>query len=104
MSHHPPSDPIPAELFLDLVQEEIEKSRESFPSNEHKLAALQEEVGELAEALIEHDAGSLSFEAVTMEAVQAAAMAVRVGCEGDASFAYSFPQDNQSNEQNPTGD
>ncbi|MFP4615551.1 MAG: hypothetical protein ACLFRB_06715 [Thiohalorhabdus sp.] len=68
-------------LFVGVVQDEIKEARTKFPGNGRQFTALVEEVGELAEALLEHGSGS---ERVREEAVQVAAMAQRVAVEGDS--------------------
>lgn len=67
---------------LSLVEDEVQRSRQKFPGNEHMLAALVEEVGEVARALLESKPDE-----VVAEAVQVAATAVRIAEEGDADFA-----------------
>jgi hypothetical protein len=57
------------------------------------LAALTEEVGELAQALIDHSRGKTTASHVFKEAIQVAAMAIRVAEEGDASFPYEYTYD-----------
>ena len=85
--------------FIVEVAREVDSARKKFPTSEHQLAALTEEVGELAQALIDHDraqkssgGGSMCRTAHTRkvyaEAIQVAAMAVRVATEGDASMVY----------------
>lgn len=76
------------EEFLDLVREELRRARDAFPENLHQMTALQEEVGELSEALLEHTHGDGDAGDILHEAVQTAAMAVRVAVEGDHSFEY----------------
>ena len=78
--------------FINL-QREVEGARTKFPKNQHKLAALQEEAGELAQALIDHSRGNATPQQVYKEAIQVAAMAVRVAEEGDASFPYEYSED-----------
>lgn len=71
------------------IMMEIQSARTTFPGNEHMMAALTEEVGELAQALINHDRGeNTTTSQVFKEAVQVAAMAIRIAVEGDHSFAY----------------
>lgn len=76
--------------FLADVAAEVARARRLFPENRHMLAALHEEAGELANALIEHDGDNPTAPAATIwkEAVQVAVMAMRVATEGDASFRY----------------
>ena len=86
-------------LFLCTVQKEVGQAREKFPGNRHMMTALTEEVGELAQALIDdhrlqqgNAGGTIAREGssmnVYMEAVQVACMAARVALEGDADFTY----------------
>jgi hypothetical protein len=73
-------------LFLDHVSGEVARAREKFPSSNLVLAALTEELGELAQAMLKVRAGKEPPERVWEEAVQVAAMALRVAVEGDPSF------------------
>lgn len=94
--------------FLNDVADEIVKARTKFPRNTIQMMALTEEVGELANALIEHrslvkkadasedpDAELQRIEAsarhVWKEAVQTAAMAMRVAVDGDSSVGEYDP-------------
>lgn len=72
------------------IRAEIMRARKKFPENEHQLAALTEEVGELAQALIDNSMGTLTPNRVYWEAIQVAAMAIRVAEEGDRSFPYRY--------------
>lgn len=74
------------------ILEEVRRARGMFAVGENNFAALIEEVGELANALIEHKAGKASEEAVFKEAVQVAAMAIRVIEEGSPEFPYRGPR------------
>ncbi len=85
-----PSD----EYFALSVVDELKRARAKFPSSNLSMAALTEEVGELAQALLKWRAGKLSWDAVVGEAIQVSGMAQRVAVEGDISFeavAYSEP-------------
>ena len=65
---------------------EILGSRSNFPGNRRMLAALVEEVGELAEALASSESSPLTREQrVQREAIQVAATAIRIFEEGDAT-------------------
>ena len=79
-------------MFADIRQE-IEDTRQKFPGNHHKLAVLSEEVGELAQAMLQHEYDGQPAINVYREAVQVAAMAIRVAIEGDHSFKYRHPAD-----------
>ncbi len=74
-----------------------------FPANLHMHAALAEEVGELANALLEHHRGNgVSVADVYAEAMQVAAMALRIAVEGSAEFAYVY-EEASSKSFRPTG-
>lgn len=77
--------------FIKAVLTELKSARLQFPTNEHQLAALTEEVGELAQALIDCARGTQTPTDVYIEAVQVAAMACRVAVDGDQSFGYLPP-------------
>ena len=80
------------EAFLEDVGAEIERARIKFPNSRLVLAALTEEVGELAQAMLKVAAGKWKPERIWEEAVQVAAMAARCATEGDPSFtAYEEP-------------
>lgn len=65
---------------LARVAAEARRSREKFPGHRFMLAALVEEVGELAEALAIGD-----IKSARTEAIQVAATAIRILLEGDAT-------------------
>ena len=69
------------ESVCDLA-EELVRARDKFPGNALLLAALVEEVGELARALLQRQ----GKEQVRKEALQVACVAVRIYEEGDATF------------------
>ena len=71
------------ELTANWIQDELKRARAKYPFNIHMMVALTEEVGELAQALLEHGSGS---ERVREEAIQVACVAVRIIEEGDADF------------------
>lgn len=60
---------------------ELERARTKFPGPDATLAALVEEVGEVAKALMDE-----SRERVRKEAVQVAVMAIRLILDGDATL------------------
>lgn len=78
----------PIDKFLDAVRREHRDASATWPGNRHRLAALTEEVGEVAQAMLQHDQEGAGASAIYREAVQVAAMAMRLALEGDASFAY----------------
>ena len=79
-------------LIMKMISDEVAAARAKFPETTHMLAALVEEVGELAQAMMEHDrAQGTSVQEVLREAIQVAAMAVRIAAEGDNNFLYEFP-------------
>lgn len=67
--------------FLDRVQVEVGVARERFAGPNPNLAALTEEVGELAKALLDEP-----MDRVVSEAVQVASMAMRIATEGDRTL------------------
>jgi hypothetical protein len=68
---------------LGQVGAEVQRAREKFPGSRHLMAALAEEVGELAKELLERGAGPT----VRGEAMQVACVAVRIMTEGDDDFS-----------------
>ena len=79
------------------IADEVQRARTKLPLNKHNLAALVEEVGELSQALIDHDFAQGTHPSrlqtlthdVYKEAIQVACMAIRVAEEGDSSFPYA---------------
>ena len=72
----------PEGLTMDAVAAEVIRARIKFPDNTHKLAALVEEVGELAQAMLQ----GKPWDEIEKEAIQVAAVAVRIIEEGDSDF------------------
>lgn len=82
----------PDGIVVMMVRGELDAARASFPNAQHMVVALMEEVGELAQAMIDHDrGGSQTAQQVLREAVQVASMAIRIAVEGDDNFAYICP-------------
>lgn len=69
-------------LTLEALQREVRACRTKFPGNRFMLAALTEEVGELARALLQR----APREKVINEAIQVATIALRIAEEGDVIF------------------
>jgi hypothetical protein len=67
---------------LRAISDEVLRARTKFPGNKFMLAALTEEVGELAQALLQ----KRDRKEVVKEAIQVATVAIRIIEEGDASF------------------
>lgn len=67
--------------FLSEVAAEVDRARAKFPSPAGSMVALMEEVGELARAMLDEPDAR-----VRAEAVQVAAMAMRVAEEGDPTL------------------
>lgn len=76
------------ESTIETLKKEVEFARTKFPSNKHMLAALAEELGETAEALLEHGNSQRSRE----EAIQVACVAIRIYEEGDGDFEKNGSQ------------
>lgn len=73
--------------FFELAAAELAVARHKFPTPNPTLAALTEEVGELAKALLHISEGkSGDWNNVIGEAKQVAALAARIALEGDASL------------------
>lgn len=71
------------DLTAAAINAEVIKARIKFPGNRLLLAALTEEVGELARALLQRK----PKDEIEREAIQVAAVAVRIIEEGDATFS-----------------
>lgn len=72
------------------IDGELMGAKAKFPTNEFLLPALVEEVGELAKAMMEHTRGTGEAQRVFDEAIQVAAMAIRIAEEGSSEMAYKF--------------
>lgn len=68
--------------FLDDVRNEAFSASDKFPYPNPNLAALMEEVGELAQAMLQNK----PWGDIYKEAVQVATMAMRCALEGDPQF------------------
>lgn len=85
--------------FLGEVRDELGRARIKFPSNARVFAALAEEFGEVANALLERGYGDddpaidndLMDAEVWDECVQTAAMAMRLAVETDPDYEYEMP-------------
>ncbi|MFZ4397650.1 MAG: hypothetical protein ACOYOU_18725 [Kiritimatiellia bacterium] len=69
------------EAASETVQE-VYRARKKFPGNQHLLAALMEEVGELAKEMLEHG----NSRHARTEAMQVACVAIRIMTEGDSDY------------------
>lgn len=82
----------PDGMVIRMVRDEIAASRADDPTTVHLLGTLMEKVGMLSTLLARHDRGlGTTTQEVLREAVQAAAMAIRVATEGDFDYTYIFP-------------
>lgn len=90
---------------IRMIRDEIAAARAAFPTDVHRLAALGEEHGELCQALMQHDLGlGTTTQQVLREAVQVAAMAIRVATEGDSNFSYVYPTVEEELPKGPVAD
>lgn len=80
---------IPAEI-LACIEAEYEYIETRFPGNKQNLAALMEEVGEHAQALIDSDRGKQTFADAFAEAIQVAAMGIKMAHKGSQEFDYVY--------------
>lgn len=78
------SDALDAQIWFDITARHVfaeqRRSRAKFPGNRFMLAALAEEVGELAEAIARGDKDQ-----IRIEAIQVASTAIRIAEEGDST-------------------
>lgn len=81
----------PFSLTLFDIEEEVIRARTKFPGNRFLLAALMEEVGELAQAILQNQ----GVERIRKEACQVACVAVRIYEEMDAAFADITPEESK---------
>ncbi len=72
----------PKKRTLVDISEEVARARSRFPNREKLLAALVEEVGEVARAMLECEGGGRVY----AEASQVACLAIRIMEEGDSDF------------------
>jgi hypothetical protein len=77
-----PKDGRPHSVTLAAISAEVLKARLKFPGREKLLAALMEEVGELAQAMLQRK----PREAIEKECIQVACVAIRLLEEGDSDF------------------
>lgn len=68
---------------IGVLKSEILFARSKFPGNNHLLAALVEEVGELSKALLEGKEGWRK------EGIQVACVAMRIAAEGDGDYRFT---------------
>ena len=78
------------ERMVMHIIDEVQGAQKKFPTNQRQLAAATEEHGELAKALLDHAYEKAPASDVYKEAVQSAAMAVRIALEGSAEFPYRY--------------
>jgi len=71
---------------LHEVEDELARARAKHPGTGDTFVALMEEVGELAQALLQHKYEGQAAHTVRAEAIQVACMAVRCATEGDESL------------------
>lgn len=79
----------------DAISLELRRARDKFGESRHQFDALVEEVGELGQALLQlqYEPGKgKTHKDVYKEAVQVAAMAVRVLEEGDSTYPAYIPE------------
>lgn len=96
------SIPFRTNVTIKEIVAEIAEAREKFPGPDMTFPALVEEVGEVGQALMEHQRGGMNkktgkpftAEDVFNECIQVATMAIRLATEGDKTMPrYKFPFD-----------
>jgi hypothetical protein len=92
-------------LVIRMIRSELVADRTADPDTTHMLATLMEKVGLLSTAMARHDAAlGTSPQEVLREAVQVAAMAIRVASEGDNNYRYVFPMVEDELPKGPVAD
>lgn len=81
----------PSHQTVGDVASEVVRAREKFPDSKHLLAALLEEAGELAKAMLEGETN----EAIRKEAIQVACVAIRIAEEGDTDYPSVHPSEDR---------
>lgn len=76
------------ELFINMVRDELSSARKLWPNTQDLVLAMAEEAGETVQAVLSHKHQGGDAHAILKEAVQTAAMAVRLATEGDTSHPY----------------
>ncbi len=84
-----------ADFFVDVLARATQ-ARMNFPGNKENLARLISTEGEIGTALIAVNCGEAGNETVWNECVHVAAMAMRVAVEGNASWKYKPPTEDES--------
>ncbi len=74
--------------MIRAIRGELGQHRDAFPNTHYLMAGLVESVGDLMKALIQQQVGNRQPSEVFHEAVKVAAIAVRMGTEGDPDFPY----------------
>lgn len=74
--------------IMQMVEKELGKARQKFPSNKHLLHAFAEEAGEVTKAFLDRDQGKCDEYQVVKELVQTITVAVRLLQEGDQDFPF----------------
>lgn len=83
------------ELFVSELLDQVRKARAKFPQPNPTVAALTEEVGELAQALLHIREGKHNdWWRVWDEAIQVACMALRAATEGDPTIGATPTAEN----------
>jgi NTP pyrophosphatase (non-canonical NTP hydrolase) len=77
-------------FFVSRVIDEARRARLRFPAPNTTFAAATEELGEVAKALMDLQAGRDTRDHFVEECVQLAAMALRMAIEGDPTFPSSL--------------
>lgn len=81
------------ERLFYCLQHEVLGAESKFPGGDDNLVALSEEVGELANAMLEQKYKTKTEKTnqdVFAECIQIAAMALKIARNGDSSFPYEF--------------
>ncbi len=83
------------ERIIYCIEAELTFARTKFPGKNLNFPALVEEVGELANAFLDHEYGKKEPHEIFAEAIQVAVMAIRCAEEGSAEFPHYYGMEHE---------
>lgn len=72
----------------NLVDAEYRRARKLYPTDKHRVQAMNEEVGELNKAILDYEYGKKPRKDILKEGIQAIAMIKRLILEGDSNNKF----------------
>lgn len=96
----------PEGIVIAMIRGELSANpTDGSAGSQHLLVSLMQEVGELAQAMIEHDRiQETTVQMVLRKAVQAAAVTIQIATRGDDNFLYIFPLIEEDLPKGPVSD